>query len=81
MDCDTLQHLADATSQSTKNNIPQLFTWQWRNWDVFINSLFKAIPGIRKYHHFKVSCDYPGIVFVREKFDSPETQISILNVV
>ena len=29
MDCDTLQHLVEATHRSTVNNIPQLFTWQW----------------------------------------------------
>ena len=51
--------------------------WQWRNWDILINSLFKSVTGIRKYHHFRVSSDSPGIVDAREKLDSEEVQISI----
>ena len=31
LDCDTLEHLVDATQRSSKNNVPQLYTWQWRN--------------------------------------------------
>ena len=50
LDCDTMQHLEETVRRSSRN---QLYTWEWRNWDQFINSLFKAVTGIRKYHHFK----------------------------
>jgi len=50
VDCDAL---VEATSYSTKNNIPQPFAWQWRNWEALVDPLFKLIPNIRKYHHFR----------------------------
>jgi hypothetical protein len=77
MDCDTVQHLADATTRSSGNNKPQLFPWEWREWDTFINSLFKAIPNITKYHHFRLDSDSPGIVHAKERIDSTETHVSI----
>ena len=78
LDCDTVQHLEEAVRRSSKNNIPQLYTWQWRDWDTFINSLFKAVTGIRKYHHFKVSSDFPGFVHARERLTSEVVHIPIL---
>ena len=77
MDCDTVQHLADATTRSSGNNKSQLFPWEWREWDTFINSLFKAIPNITKYHHFRLDSDSPGIVHAKERIDSTETHVSI----
>ena len=66
LDCDTMQHLEEAVRRSDRNNVPQLYTWKCKKWDQFINSLFKAVTGIRKYH-CKVSSDFPGIVQAREK--------------
>ena len=77
LDCDTVSHLVESVQRSSKNNVPQLYTWQWRKWDVFINSLFRAVTGVRKYHHFKVSSDFPGIIHAREKLNSEVVQIPI----
>ena len=55
MDCDIVEHLADATRRSTVNNKPQLFPWEWRKWDAFINSLFKAVPNVTKYIWSRIS--------------------------
>lgn len=77
MDCDTVQHLADATNLSSMNNKPQLFPWEWRAWDNFINSLFKAVPNVTKYHHFRFNSDSPGVVHVRPTLTSAETQVLI----
>ena len=77
LDCDTMQHIEEAVRRSSTNNIPQLYTWEWRNWDHFINSLFKAVTGIRKYHHFKVSSDFPGVVHAKENLTSDVVKIPI----
>ena len=77
MDCDTIQHLVNATSRSSMNNKPQLFPWPWRQWDTFIYSLFKAVPNVTKYHHFRLDSDTPGMVHAKESFDSAETHVSI----
>ena len=54
-----------------------LFPWEWRKWDAFINSLFKAVPNITKYHHFRLDSDSPGIVHAKGSYDSAETHVSI----
>jgi len=71
MDCDTLQHLEEATRRSTAN------AWQWRNWETLVDPLFKPIPHIRKYHHFRFDTSNPGKVYVKEHTNSVEREISI----
>ena len=49
MDCDAFEHLVEAVHRSTVNNIPQLFTWQWRNWETLVilcSSLFPRFENI-----------------------------------
>ena len=77
MDCDALEHLVEATRRSTVHNIPQLFTWQWRNWESLVDPLFKPIPQIRKYHHFRFDASNPGKVYIKEHTNSTEREISI----
>ena len=77
MDCDILQHLVEAVRRSTVNNIPQIFAWQWRNWETLVDPLFKPIPHIRKYHHFRFDASNPGKVFVKEHTNSAEKEVSI----
>ena len=77
MDCDTLQHIVEAVRRSTINNIPQLFAWQWRNWETLVDPLFKPIPHIRKYHHFRFDASSPGKVYIKEHTNSTEREISI----
>ena len=77
MDCDSVQHLAEATTCSSVNNKVQLFPWEWRKWDVFINSLFKAVPNVTKYHHFRLDSDSPGVVYAKQAYDLSEVRLSI----
>ena len=77
MNCDTLQHIVEAVCRSTINNIPQLFAWQWRNWETLVDPLFKPIPHIRKYHHFRFDASSPGKVYIKEYTNSTEREISI----
>jgi len=77
MDCDTLQNLVEATCRSTANNIPQLSAWQWQNWEALVNPLFKPIPHIQKYHHFRFDASSPGKVHFKEHANSAEKEISI----
>jgi len=51
MDCDTLQHLEEATRRSTANNILQLFAWQWQNWETLVDPLFKPIQTYSPIPH------------------------------
>ena len=39
---------------------------------------FKKLPGIKKYHHFRMSSSTPGSVFVKEHSDSTEVRIDLL---
>lgn len=73
-DCDSMQQLKETVEVSAKCNTVQLFQWEWREWDTFFSSSFKPLPGIRQYQHFRFSKDSPGIVFTREKCDSPESE-------
>ena len=47
------------------------------DWSQFFHSVFKPIPGITTYHHFKVSKAEPGIVVVKEYANSPEAKLEI----
>ena len=78
MDCDALQHIVEAVHHSTANNIPQLFAWQWRRWEALIDPLFKPIPHIRKYHHFRFDGSHPGFVYVKEHVNSTERKSPFL---
>ena len=77
-DTDTLTQVAEVVERSSRNNVPQLFDWKWREWDVFIPKYFKRIPLITKHQHFRFSISSPTTVFVRENWDSAEKPVSIL---
>lgn len=51
-DTDTLSQMCDVVKRSSTNNVPQLFDWEWRQWDAFFPKFFKRIPLITKYQHF-----------------------------
>ena len=59
-DCDTIDQFADVIEKSAKCNKAVLFNWEWLDWDAYLLSHFKPIPGIRKYHHFRFSKADPG---------------------
>ena len=75
---DTLDQMAQVVRRSSANNIPQLYDWRWREWDIFFLKYFKKIPGITKYQHFRMHNAEPGIVYVRKSWNSSETKVDIL---
>ena len=84
----TLGEVQDVVRKSmlTGQNIPQLTKSMdgsrvvfWYDWKSFLNSMFKPIPKITTYHHFRFDRKSPGIVFVRELFGNPEVTIEILS--
>ena len=70
---------------SVEQTIPQLIRdifgvlqVTFHQWTMFLSNLYTPIPNISKYHCFRASADNPGIVFVREFYDSPKMQLTIL---
>ena len=65
---DTVQQFVSLVDNSSKSNVAVPFTdptgvqtWQWRDWRTFLGQSYKGLAGIRKYHHFKVTADKPGL--------------------
>lgn len=81
----SLQAIAEVVNKSAECNFAQLVsredgstivpTFDWTNF--FIPRL-KKIPGIKKYHHFRVSSSSRGCVFVRERNDTAEVKFELL---
>ena len=69
--------MAGVDQQSSSNNVAQLFTWKWQEWDWFIQKFFRAIPHITNYQHFRFSATSPGTVFVRDIYSSQEVPIKV----
>ena len=76
-DTDTLDQMVEVVQRSSTNNLTQLCTWEWRDWDYFFKKLFKRIPYITKCQHFRFAATKPGQVFVRSSCTSEEKVISI----
>ncbi len=76
-DCDIMEHLKSTVELSAKCNSVQLYDWEWREWDKFLATSFKPLPGIRKIYHFLFSKTSPGIVFTRTTCDSAETEFKL----
>ena len=81
----SLKGIAEVVNKSAECNVAQLVsredgstivpTYQWTD---FFTPHFKKIPGIKKYHHFRMSSSTPGAVFVKEHADSPEKRFDLL---
>ena len=44
----------------------------------FFPKIFKKIPNITKYQHFRLTKDKPCIVYVHESWNSEEKEIKLL---
>lgn len=84
-DVDSFNQLVDVVQKSASSNVAIPYkhedggaTWEWRDWKSFLSTNFKAVRNIRKYHHFRFSCQDPGYVFLKESVDSEETSVSIM---
>ena len=84
----SISDLAEVVLLSTTKeiNIPQLISESSssntlvpvRKWKIFLESYFKKISNLTRYHHFRMTSSEPGIVFVREFPSSPETRLNIV---
>ena len=77
-DIDTVQQLEAMVNNSSKNNIAQMYNWEWREWDTTLDEFFKPIKGITKYQHFLFRCTKIGKVSVKVACDSEPEEVSIL---
>lgn len=82
----TLDEVQDVVRKSmlTGKNIPQLTKSMdgtrlvfWFDWKSFLSTLFKPIPSITTYHHFRFNKSSPGTVYVRELIDRSEKTITM----
>ncbi|KAI0211495.1 hypothetical protein LSAT2_003674 [Lamellibrachia satsuma] len=48
------------------------------DWQAHLSPHFKALPGIKKYFHFRFDAASPGIVFVKTTSESPEEQFDLM---
>ena len=48
------------------------------DWAKFLETHFKKIPGISKFHHFRFSKDHHGVVFCNTLVGSPKMEFTIL---
>ena len=81
----SLKDVAEVVNKSATCNMAQLVCKEngstivpTHNWASHFAPNFKKIPSIKKYHHFKMSSSYPGMVFVKEHADSAEVQFNLL---
>ena len=77
-DVDTMQQLRDVVNNSSRTNNAQMYSWEWREWDKALDTLFKPIPGIRKLQHFTFSSSQKGQVTVKDKCNGEGKTVNIL---
>ena len=73
IDCDILQHVVNAVSQSSKGNeavIIQNNSVKYREWKVFSQTAFLPLKDIQKFHNFYFSDLLPRIVLCSVDADS-----------
>nr|XP_034335757.1 uncharacterized protein LOC117692325 [Crassostrea gigas] len=69
---ETLDGVAESVRRSSRNghNIPQFINNAERpvsfyDWASFFETFFKKLPSISNFHHFRMSVESPGVVFVK----------------
>ena len=50
------------------------------NWSSFFAPLFRKLPAIKKFHHFRMTSTKPGTMYYKEHSDSPEESFDVLKV-
>ena len=82
----TLGEMQDVVRKSMicGQNIPQVTKdvdgrklVSWYDWKSYLSTLYKTIPSITTYHHFRFDKKFPGIAFVRTLANSPELVVTI----
>ena len=75
-DVDTVAQLSGIVSRSSSTNIPQLYSWEWREWDAMLAKLFTPLKGIRKFQHFTFADNLGGSVIMKEACIGEEKTLS-----
>ena len=80
-----LSDLADVVNKSAVVNVAQLTgldngsvvvpTYDWQS---YFSAVFTKLKGIKKLHHLRFESNSPGTGFIRDKADSPEVSICLL---
>jgi len=50
----------------------------YRDWSGWLKKYFKKLPKITQYHHFKIDNRTPGLIQVKNRVNSPETDHQLL---
>ena len=76
----TLPQLVTVAEDSAKTNFAHLVDGDgmWREWDVFLQQLFRPVKGVRSFQHFLFNSETPGVVLVKATRDGKEKQLSLL---
>ena len=83
----TLSDIALVVKQSTKEdeNLAQCIHGSggetlvtFYQWSEHLSKYFRKIPNILCYHNFHVTCEQPGVVYLREFSDSTEAHFNNL---
>ena len=48
------------------------------DWQAHLGKNFKALPGMKQFHHFRFHADSPGVCFVKRTADDEEVAFNIL---
>ena len=48
------------------------------NWAEFLETYFKKVPSIKKFHHFRFARDEPGQLYYKQYSTSPEQSLQLL---
>lgn len=87
---DTIFDIADVVRKSSPQglNVPQLTVdpctstrfVEWYAWDTFLQDIFKPLPRITSFHHFRMSKNEKGVVYARHLCNTPEEKFQLLKV-
>ncbi len=78
----SMAQVAEVVQRSTPggHNVPQLLpdARLFYEWSSFFSLVFRNIPNITKYHHFRFSAEEPGVVHLRQLVDQEEVAFQML---
>ncbi|XP_033739923.1 uncharacterized protein LOC117327181 isoform X1 [Pecten maximus] len=83
-DVDSLSDLKMTIHASSTHNQADLYSemspnsWIWRDWKQFFKPVFRAVPGIGKYHHFHFASTTSGMVTVKKGVDGETTPVRLV---
>ena len=81
----SLTSIAQVVNDSAECNFAQLVSREdgstivpTYNWTDFFAQHLKKIVGMKNYHHFRCMSSEPGVVYVKEQADTPESKLELL---